>query len=127
MSTSVLLLAGVTLNSFFSALIMFVQYIADFAQVYRAARWLMGDLDVGSFEPIVAALPLVVVAFAMFAVLPSSLNLLSLGADAAAARGVDVARAQRWRSSARRWPRAPRSRWPARSASSASSCRIWCG
>ena len=36
MSTTVLLLAGVTLNSFFSALIMFVQYIADFAQVYRA-------------------------------------------------------------------------------------------
>ena len=56
---TVLLLAGVTLNSFFSALIMFVQYLADFAQVYRAARWLMGDLDVGSFEPILAALPLV--------------------------------------------------------------------
>ena len=50
MSTSVLLLAGVTLNSFFSALIMFVQYLADFAQVYRAARWLMGDLDVGELR-----------------------------------------------------------------------------
>jgi iron complex transport system permease protein len=63
MSTSVLLLAGVTLNSFFSALIMFVQYIADFAQAYRATRWLMGDLDVGSYEPIVAAVPLVMIAF----------------------------------------------------------------
>src|SRR5688572_357586 len=59
MSTTVLLLAGVTLNSFFSALIMFVQYMADFAQVYRATRWLMGDLDVGGYEPILAALPLV--------------------------------------------------------------------
>jgi iron complex transport system permease protein len=95
MSTSVLLLAGVTLNSFFSALIMFVQYIADFAQVYRALRWVMGDLDVGSYEPIVAALPLMLIAFALFALLPSSLNLLSLGKDAAATRGVDVARAQR--------------------------------
>jgi iron complex transport system permease protein len=95
MSSTVLLLAGVTLNSFFSALIMFVQYIADFAQVYRAARWLMGDLDVAGFAPIVAALPLIAVAFVMFAVLPSSLNLLSLGADAAAARGVDVIRSQR--------------------------------
>ena len=95
MSTSVLLLAGVTLNSFFSALIMFVQYIADFAQVYRATRWLMGDLDVGSFQPIVAALPLLLIAFALFALLPSSLNLLSVGADVAATRGVDVARAQR--------------------------------
>ncbi len=95
MSTSVLLLAGVTLNSFFSALIMFVQYIADFAQVYRATRWLMGDLDVGSFQPIVAALPLLLIAFALFALLPSSLNLLSVGMDLAATRGVDVARAQR--------------------------------
>jgi iron complex transport system permease protein len=95
MSTSVLLLAGVTLNSFFSAMIMFVQYIADFTQVYRAQRWLMGDLDVGGFEPILAALPLTVLAFALFALLPSALNLLSIGADLAATRGVDVARAQR--------------------------------
>jgi iron complex transport system permease protein len=95
MSTAVLLLAGVTLNSFFSALIMFVQYLADFAQVYRATRWLMGDLDVGGFQPIAASLPLVIIAFAMFAVLPSSLNLLSVGDDAAASRGVDVARAHR--------------------------------
>ena len=95
MSSTVLLLAGVTLNSFFSALIMFVQYIADFAQVYRAARWLMGDLDVAGFVPIVAALPLIAVAFVLFALLPSSLNLLSLGTDAAAARGVDVVRSQR--------------------------------
>jgi iron complex transport system permease protein len=95
MSTSVLLLAGVTLNSFFSALIMFVQYIADFAQVYRAVRWVMGDLDVGSFQPILAVLPLILIACALFALLPSSLNLLSVSADAAAARGVDVARAQR--------------------------------
>jgi iron complex transport system permease protein len=95
MSTTVLLLAGVTLNSFFSALIMFVQYIADFAQVYRATRWIMGDLDVGGFDPLVAAAPMIVIAFGLFALLPSSLNLLSVGADAAAARGVDVGRAQR--------------------------------
>ena len=95
MSTTVLLLAGVTLNSLFSALIMFVQYIADFAQVYRAVRWIMGDLDVGSFDPIIAALPMLVIAFAMFAWLPSSLNLLSVGENAASARGVDVGRTQR--------------------------------
>ncbi len=95
MSTAVLLLAGVTLNSFFSALILFVQYLADFAQLYRATRWLMGDLDVGAFGPILAALPLLVVGFILFALLPSSLNLLSVGPDAAAARGVDVARVQR--------------------------------
>ena len=35
LSTNVLLLAGVTLNSFFSALILFVQYLADFAETFR--------------------------------------------------------------------------------------------
>jgi iron complex transport system permease protein len=95
MSTTVLLLAGVTLNSFFSAVILFVQYIADFAQVYRATRWIMGDLDVGGLQPLLAASPMILIAFGLFAMLPSSLNLLSVGADAAAARGVDVGRAQR--------------------------------
>jgi iron complex transport system permease protein len=95
MSTSVLLLAGVTLNSFFSALILFVQYLSDFAETFRTVRWLMGDLDLGSFAPVVAVLPLLVAAFAIFALLPSSLNLLSIGTDVAATRGVDVARTQR--------------------------------
>jgi iron complex transport system permease protein len=95
MSTSVLLLAGVTLNAFFSALVLFVQYMADFTDAYRTLRWLMGDLDVGSFDPILGALPLVGLAFLMFAALPSSLNLLSVGSDSAATRGVDVGGTQR--------------------------------
>jgi iron complex transport system permease protein len=95
LSTTVLLLAGVTLNAFFSALILFVQYLSDFAETYRALRWLMGDLDVASYEPLIFALPLVVVAFAAFAWLARPLNLMSLGADAAGARGVNVERTQR--------------------------------
>ena len=95
LSTTVLLLAGVTLNAFFSALILFVQYLSDFAQTFRALRWLMGDLDVASYTPIVYALPLVALAFAAFAWLARPLNLLSIGAEAAATRGVNVLRAQR--------------------------------
>jgi iron complex transport system permease protein len=95
LSTSVLLLAGITLNAFFSSLILFVQYLADFSQTMRTVRWLMGDLDVGSFAPIVAALPFMAAGFAVFAWLPRALNLLTLGPDAASARGVDVQRTQR--------------------------------
>ena len=95
LSTNVLLLAGVTLNAFFSALILFVQYFADFAEAFRAIRWLMGDLDVSSYQPIVAALPLLLVAGVAFAWLPRALNVLTMGAEAAEARGIDVTRAQR--------------------------------
>jgi iron complex transport system permease protein len=94
-STNVMLLAGVTMNSFFSAVILFVQYFADMSQATRALRWLMGDLDVAGYMPILAALPLGAGAFAMFAWLPRALNLLALGPDQAEARGIDVLRAQR--------------------------------
>jgi len=95
LSTNVLLLAGVTMNAFFSALILFVQYFADFSEGYRTIRWLMGDLDVSGYTPLVAATPLVLVAFVSFAWLPRQLNVLSLGPESAEARGVNVERAQR--------------------------------
>jgi iron complex transport system permease protein len=95
LSTTVLLLAGVTMNAFFSAMILFVQYFASFADTYRTLRWLMGDLDVSSYQPILAALPTMIPAFAVFAWLARPLNLLSLGPDSAESRGLDVAKAQR--------------------------------
>lgn len=95
LSTTVLLLAGVTMNAFFSAMILFVQYFASFADIARTLRWLMGNLDVSTYEPIVAAVPALVIAFAVFAWLARPLNLLSLGADSAESRGLDVARTQR--------------------------------
>ena len=95
LSTTVLLLAGVTLNAFFSAMILFVQYLSDFADTYRAIRWLMGDLDVVSYRPLLASLPFVAAAFLAFAWLARPLNLLTLGAEAAGTRGVNVVVAQR--------------------------------
>src|SRR6185312_12434058 len=95
LSTNVLLLAGVTLNAFFSALILFVQYFADFAQTYRILRWLMGDLDISSYQPILTALPLMFISFTAFAWLARPLNLLSLGDESAETRGLNVAAAQR--------------------------------
>lgn len=95
LSTNILLLAGVTMNAFFSALILFVQYFADFSQTYRTLRWLMGDLDISGYESLASAVPLLIGAFAVFAWLARPLNLLSVSADSAATHGVDVVRAQR--------------------------------
>ena len=95
LSTNVLLLAGVTLNSFFSALILFLQFLSDFTQTFRTVRWLMGDLDVSSYAPLVAAIPPIALAFGAFAVLPRAMNLLSVSDESASSRGVDVHRTQR--------------------------------
>jgi iron complex transport system permease protein len=94
-STMILLLAGVTLNALLSAVVRFVQYLADFTETFQTVRWLMGSLDVGSYAPLGAALVPMMVAFAGFATLPRVLDLVSIGAESAAARGVNFARAER--------------------------------
>jgi iron complex transport system permease protein len=94
-SAVVLLLGGVTLQALLSAVIAFVQFLADFTQTFRNVRWLMGSLDVASFAPLAAALAPMLVAWGGFATLPSVLNLFSVGAESAAARGVNVERSER--------------------------------
>src|SRR5262245_22568642 len=94
-STLVLLLAGVTLTSLLSAVSAFVRYLADFTETLRTVRWLMGSLDVGAFAPIVVATVPMGIAVMGFAMLPRILDLFSMGAESAAARGVDVVRAER--------------------------------
>jgi len=94
-STMVLLLAGVTLTALLSAVVRFVQYLADFTETFQTMRWMMGSLDVASYAPLLAALVPMAVACAGFAFLPRVLDLISIGAESAAARGVDVVRAER--------------------------------
>ncbi len=94
-STMVLLLAGVTLATLFAAVTSFVQYLADFTETFQTVRWLMGSLDVASYTPIVAALLPLGLATAGFATLPRALDLISVGSESAAARGVDVPRTER--------------------------------
>jgi len=94
-STLVLLLAGVTLTALLSAVASFVRYLADFTETLRTVRWLMGSLDVGSYAEIGAAAIPTFVALAGFATLPRVLDLISMGAESAAARGVEVGRVER--------------------------------
>jgi len=94
-STMILLLAGVTLTTLLSAIVAFVQYLADVTQTFQTVRWMMGSLDVAGYAPIAIALAPLAIAGAGFATLPRILDLMSLGADQAATRGVDTVRAER--------------------------------
>jgi iron complex transport system permease protein len=94
-STTVLLLAGVAITALLSAVNRFVTLIADFTDTFRSVRWMMGALDVGSYREITAALVPMAIAFGIILTLPRVLDLISLGSEAAAFRGVDVKRAER--------------------------------
>lgn len=94
-STMVLLLGGVTITALLSAVMSFIQYLADFTQTFRNVRWMMGSLDVASYAPLVGALIPMVLAWIGCASLPRALNLMSVSAESAAWRGVDVVRTER--------------------------------
>jgi iron complex transport system permease protein len=94
-SSTMLLLAGIAVAALLAAMGRFVQYLADVTETFRTMQWLMGSLDVAGYAPIVAALVPMTIAFAGFATLPRVLDLVSMGEEAAAARGVDVERSER--------------------------------
>ena len=90
--TFTLLLAGVTLNFIFGALVLFFHYSSNFAQSYMMTTWMMGSLNVVGYTPWVVAVPMVMLAFAIVMVMSSKLNLLAAGEDWASTRGVNVHR-----------------------------------
>jgi iron complex transport system permease protein len=94
-SSTVLLLAGVALSAFLGALNRFIQVIGDYTDTFRSIRWMMGSMDVGSYTDIVVALVPIAAACIAIGTLPRELDLVSIGAEAAESRGVDVRKAER--------------------------------
>jgi iron complex transport system permease protein len=90
-----LLLAGVTVNLFLSSVILFIHYLADFAESYQMVRWLMGGLDIVEMGVVLRVLPFVVVGVGALLWRARDYNVLSAGDESAAALGVDVRRLQR--------------------------------
>ncbi len=87
---SVLLLAGVVLNFFYSGLILLVQYLSDYTRTFETVRWLMGNLGiVGMTIPLTVLGTVLAVGIGVF-LLAAPLNLLSQGEESAHALGVEV-------------------------------------
>jgi len=91
-ATSTLLLAGVSLNFFFSSLILFLQYTASFADAYRVLRWLMGGLGGVDASSVIQMAPFVLLGMLVIFGFGRELDLLATGSELAASRGVAVAR-----------------------------------
>lgn len=94
--TSTLLLAGVAVSLSCSAIILFLQYLADSTQTFRMVRWMMGGLSVVGYTEVLWLLPFVLGGSVALFVLRWELNLLLTGEELAASRGVDLARLRRY-------------------------------
>jgi iron complex transport system permease protein len=93
--TEVLLLAGVILAFFYSAMILLVHYLADFTESAMMLRWLMGGLDVLELSAVARAAPLWAAGTLVLLSIARDLNQVSFGAYRAATVGVNVRRLQR--------------------------------
>jgi len=88
--TGTLLLAGVSVNFLFAAVVLLLQYLSDFEQNMALIRWMMGSLDTVGYAPVWGILPVLVIAAVALFVCARAFNLLALGDEAARTAGVDL-------------------------------------
>jgi iron complex transport system permease protein len=89
-SSSTLLLAGVAISFLFTSVILAIQYIGDVTTSFRIGRWLLGGLDVVGFPAVIHVLPFAVLGIATLLAISRALDLLVVGEESAATRGVPV-------------------------------------
>jgi len=90
--TFTLLLAGVTLNFVFGALIMFIHFAANFTQGYMMTRWTMGSVDTADMNAVMRTAPFVIACLIALIWISPQLNPLAGGEEWATSRGVNVGR-----------------------------------
>ena len=90
MSSFTLLLTGVTINSICMAAILFLHYSAGFTQSFAIVRWLMGGIDSMEYGTLGILAVVVIGGLATVIAKSNELNLLSVGEDWAATRGVSL-------------------------------------
>jgi iron complex transport system permease protein len=90
LETGNLLLAGVAVSLSCSALILFVQYLADYTKSFRMVRWAMGGMAVVGYGEVLWLTPWVLAGGAALAARRWELDVLLAGEEIAASRGVDL-------------------------------------
>jgi iron complex transport system permease protein len=91
-----LLMSGVAINLFFSAVIVIFQYVLDFADTFSLLRWLTGGIVVAGYFEAVFLLALLAAFLALAWIFRRELLLVSAGDDFAESRGLDAAAFRRW-------------------------------
>ena len=92
METTALVLTGVMINAFFTALIMYVISTTTDQKLHAIMFWLYGDLGGADLEQSILLAPVVVLGGLVLFAQSRELNLLNAGEEAAASLGVAVER-----------------------------------
>jgi len=92
MESSTILLTGVIINAFFTAMIMFFVSVSSDAKLHTMLFWLYGDLSQTSYSYLYLIGPILLLSFVLLYTYSNRLNLLTAGEDSALRMGVDVAK-----------------------------------
>ncbi|RLD17320.1 MAG: iron ABC transporter permease [Caldiserica bacterium] len=90
-----LLLSGIALSLFFSALTSFIQYVAEEGQLRQIIFWLMGGLWASNWNKVLSVFPVIFLGILCLLYFSRELNILLLGEDHALDVGVDVENARK--------------------------------
>ena len=90
--TTRLLLSGLVLNAFFSALILIAFSLSPQSDLTAALRWMMGTLAAATWSDAALLAVLLAAAMAVLVFAANDIRMLAFGEDDARARGVDVER-----------------------------------
>jgi iron complex transport system permease protein len=90
LTTGLLLLAGVSVNFLFGALVMLLQYLIDFEQNFALIRWMMGSLDTVGYNSVLGVAPVLLVGTIVLFANARAFNMMALGDEAAKTSGVNV-------------------------------------
>ena len=93
--TDTLLLAGVIINSFFSAVIMFLLSTANSHDMQGIIYWLMGDLGRADYHKIALVSPYILLGMTALYFYTPKINLLLLGEEETLRLGVEVERTKK--------------------------------
>lgn len=93
--TNTMLLAGVIVSSFFSAVIMFLISATSDEQIYNVTFWLMGNLEYMASQSLGIIFLFLMVGGGILLALARDFNLLALGEEPASELGVDVERVKK--------------------------------
>jgi iron complex transport system permease protein len=91
LSTTNLILAGVAVGSFASALTSFIMLRSE-GEVRRAIAWLLGGSTISGWAPVVASLPYIILSLGILIASGHALNVLQFGDEQAQQLGLPVER-----------------------------------
>jgi iron complex transport system permease protein len=90
LSSFTLLLAGITINAMCVALMLFLQTVTTLGRSLAITRWLMGGIDSVEYSTLAVLAALTLPAAILLIARARAWNLLAVGADWAAAKGLDT-------------------------------------